>query len=162
MTLLMVAFLAGMWLLVRGEQAEAPSNVDEAFLEDDSAESKSVTNHVSTVEVYDGISVSSNVTELDLSGRQLSGSLKAEVRHLTELEVLDVSNNSFTGLPAEVGQLSNLRILNLSNNMFTGLPYELGNLQNLEVLDLRSTPYATQDLSVIQEMLPNTTVVLTD
>jgi hypothetical protein len=42
MTLLMVAFLAGMWLLVRGEQAEAPSNVDEAFLGEDSAESKSV------------------------------------------------------------------------------------------------------------------------
>lgn len=115
-----------------------------------------------SIEVYNGISVVKNAQVLDLSGRGLEGSLKAEVRQLTELRELDISDNNFTGLPAEVGQLSKLQKLNLSNNPFTGLPYELGNLKNLEVLDLRGTQYAKQDLAVIQKSLPASVVVITD
>lgn len=114
------------------------------------------------IEVYDGIEISENETELDLSGRSLAGSLKAEIRLLTKLEELDISDNDFTGLPAEVGQLRNLRILNLSNNPLTGLPYELGQLQNLETLDLRGTNYAESDLEVIQSALASTTEILID
>lgn len=114
------------------------------------------------ISVYDGISVASNVRELNLSGKNLSGSLKAEVRFLSDLEVLNLSSNDFTGLPAEVGQLSKLRILNLSDNPFTGLPQELGNLKNLEVLDLRGTNYSEFDLKIISERLPSNTQVLTD
>lgn len=114
------------------------------------------------IEVYNGISVSENVRTLDLSNRGLSGSLKAEIRMLSNLETLDISNNDFTGLPAEVGQLSRLRTLNLSNNPFTGLPNELGNLSNLEVLDLRGTQYAAQDLEVILRNLPGPVTVLTE
>jgi Leucine-rich repeat (LRR) protein len=101
------------------------------------------------IEVYDGISFPQNTTNLDLSGRGLSGALKAEVRQLSDLEVLDLSENNFTGLPAEVGQLSKLKVLNLSSNPFTGLPSELGNLKNLETLDLRGTQYSKQDLETI-------------
>ncbi len=115
-----------------------------------------------SIEVYKDISVAKNTQVLDLSGRGLDGSLKAEVRQLTELRELDISDNNFTGLPAEVGQLTKLEKLDLSNNPFTGLPYELGNLKNLEVLDLRGTQYAAQDLEVIQRSLPANTVVLTD
>ena len=91
------------------------------------------------VEVYAGLSFGDKTTTLDLSGRVLTGSLKAEVRMLTALTELNLSNNEFTGLPAEVGQLSKLKTLNLSGNPLTGLPQELGNLQKLEVLDLRNT-----------------------
>lgn len=115
-----------------------------------------------TVMVYDGISVPSDTRELDLSGRGLSGSLKAEVRQLTELEVLNLSNNNFTGLPAEVGQLTRLRVLNLSNNPLTGLPYELANLARLETLDLRGTTYAPADLAIIRAQLPSSVKILTD
>lgn len=115
-----------------------------------------------TVTVYDDIVVPENSIVLNLSGRNLSGSLKAEIRHLTQLEVLDISNNNFTGLPAEIGQLSHLRVLNLSHNPLTGLPYELGNLQSLEVLDVRGTNYAAADLERIVESLPDTTQVLTE
>jgi Leucine-rich repeat (LRR) protein len=116
----------------------------------------------SSVTVYDGISVSSNTKILDLSSRGLAGSLKAEVRQLTELRELNMSNNKLTGIPAEVGQLSKLEVLNLSNNPFTGLPQEIGNLKNLKVLDLRGTQYAKQDLEIIQKNLPSSTQVLTD
>lgn len=115
-----------------------------------------------SVVVYDGISVPDNTTVLNLSGRALSGSLKAEIRHLSNLRELNISNNNFTGLPAEVGQLTRLEVLNLANNPFTGLPYELGNLKNLKVLDLRGTNYAEQDLEIIKQSLPSSVQILTD
>ena len=114
------------------------------------------------VEVYAGISVGDWSTVIDLSGRQLTGSLKAEVRLLTALTKLNLSDNQFTGIPAEIGQLSELRVLNLAGNPVTGLPHELGNLQKLEVLDLRNTSYSKQDLDVIVSRLPETTTVLVD
>lgn len=114
------------------------------------------------VTIYDGIAVPAASQTLDLSGRNLSGSLKAEIRLLTNLEVLNLSQNQFTGLPAEVGQLSKLRVLNLSNNPFTGLPHELGNLSNLELLDLRGTNYAKADLDIIKGKLPKATQIIID
>ena len=89
------------------------------------------------------------LTSLDLSDNNLSGALQAEVRNLRNLQVLDLSDNDFTGVPAEVGQLSELRVLDLSNNPITGLPHEISNLKNLEVLDLRGTDYSEQDLQTI-------------
>jgi Leucine-rich repeat (LRR) protein len=114
------------------------------------------------IEIYDDIAYSSDSTQIDISSKNLSGSLKAEIRKLTDLEVLDVSNNNLTGLPAEVGQLSKLKILNISNNPLTGLPREIGNLQNLELLDLTGTQYSQEDLSIIEENLPDTTIVVID
>jgi Leucine-rich repeat (LRR) protein len=123
---------------------------------------KSVSSTGSSVEIYNGISVNTNTTNIDLSGEALTGSLKAEIRLVSKLEELNLSGNNFTGLPAEVGQLSELRVLNLSGNPITGLPYEIGNLQKLEVLDLRSTSYAKQDLEIIKSKLPKTTTILVD
>lgn len=115
-----------------------------------------------SVFVYDGISIPSGATKLDLSGRGLTGSLKAEIRQLSELHELDISNNKFTGLPAEVGQLSQLERLDLSNNPLTGLPHEIGNLQNLQVLDLRGTQYSAYDLDIIKAGLPASVQILTN
>lgn len=112
------------------------------------------------VVVYDGISVSANETSLDLSGRGLSGSLKGEIRMVSGLVSLDLSDNNFTGLPAEVGQLSKLEELNLSNNPLTGLPQELGNLAKLKLLDLRGTNYSEGDLAIIKSKLPSDTNIL--
>lgn len=99
---------------------------------------------------------------LDVSGNKLTGALPAEVRKLSNLRSLDLSDNQFTGVPAEVGQLSKLEYLDLSNNPITGLPYELGNLKNLRTLDLRGTNYAVQDLAIITQGLPPTVQILTD
>jgi Leucine-rich repeat (LRR) protein len=143
------------------EESTVPAGESETATESAvDAEAMPLATNSGRVEVYDGISVPSNTKTLDLSDRGLTGSLKAEVRMLPALEVLDVSGNQFTGLPAEVGQLSNLRILNLSNNPLTGLPLELGNLQNLEQLDVRNTNYSQQDLSQIEAALPRSTVIL--
>lgn len=112
------------------------------------------------ITVYDGIAVSEMSQVLDLSGRGLTGSLKAEVRLLPQLQVLDLNGNQFTGIPAEIGQLSELRILNLSNNDLTGLPHELGNLQKLTLLDVRGNAVSNGDMEIIVAKLPATTEIL--
>ena len=100
------------------------------------------------------------LTRLDLSNNRLTGALQAEVRHLNNLKVLDLSDNQFTGVPAEVGQLSKLEELDLSNNQLTGLSHELGNLKNLKKLDLRGNNPSEFDLNIIRESLPNTQILV--
>lgn len=102
-----------------------------------------------------------DIQKLDLSNNALDGALQAEVRHLQNLKVLDLSNNKFTGVPAEIGQLKNLEVLNLSNNQLTGLPYELGNLSKLKLLDVSGNAYSEADLSKIRASLPSSTVIKT-
>ena len=94
------------------------------------------------------------VQELNLSNNRLTGALPAEIRHLQNLVILNISDNNMTGLPAEIGQLSKLQILNASNNQLTGIPHELGNLQNLELLDLSGNDISEYDLDSIRERLP--------
>ncbi len=99
---------------------------------------------------------------LNLSDNNFSGALPGEVRQLSNLRTLDLSNNNFSGVPAEIGQLSNLEVLNLSSNPLTGLPHELGNLKKLQILDLRETNYSQQDLEVIRTNLSANVVIYTD
>jgi Leucine-rich repeat (LRR) protein len=103
-----------------------------------------------------------SVTTLDVSGNNLTGALPAEIRKLTNLEVLNASDNEMTGIPAEIGQLSKLRVANFANNKITGLPLEIGNLRKLETLDLRGNPsVSAYDISQIKNKIPNTKI-LTD
>lgn len=151
---------AGVQTTNENGEVETTSYQDALNSAKDAAHSLS-TNGRGGVEIYSGITYPANTTQVDLSGQNLSGSLMAEVRLLSDLEVLDISDNNFTGVPAEVGQLRKLRILNLSNNPLTGIPREIGSLQNLEVLNLSSTDYSKQDLEAIQASLPSTTRVIT-
>lgn len=112
-----------------------------------------------STEIYEGISVLNNARVIDLSGKGLTGSLKAEIRHVSSVKVMNLSYNSFTSLPAEIGQLTRLETLNLSNNNLTGLPHELGNLQNLRLLDLSGNNISRSDLDIIRKRLPASTQI---
>ena len=112
--------------------------------------------------VPDYVISDTGIEVLDVSGNALGGSLQAEVRHLQNLKVLDLSDNQFTGVPAEVGQLKNLEVLNLSNNQLTGLPYELGTLSKLKVLNLKGNAYSSADLNIIEQGLPDTVTIEID
>ena len=112
------------------------------------------------ITIYNGIDVASNTVILDLGKKGLTGSLKAEIRLVTNLKELHLNDNDFSGLPAEIGQLSKLEVLNLANNkQLTGLPYEIGNLKNLRILDLRGTSFSKSDLEIIKKGLPETVTV---
>jgi len=160
--LLCVAVIGGVLWMQDSPEVRVIQNEDTVTLSENDEEGPVQFTVGGSVEIYNGITVAKNAKTLNLSGLGLSGSLKAEIRQLSELQELDISNNNFTGLPAEIGQLSQLETLNLSNNPFTGLPYELGNLQNLRVLNVSGTQYAEQDLLVIKKSLPATTEIIID
>lgn len=165
---LLVTLTLGVWLVGSGAITTSQprdANTTDRYTEAidsarSAAESLGSTPTGERIEVYAGVTAPKDAQELDLSGKELTGSLKAEIRQLSRLEVLDISNNNFTGLPAEVGQLTELRILNLSNNSLTGLPRELGNLNKLQVLDVRDTNYSEVDLEAIVAQLPGDVAVL--
>jgi Leucine-rich repeat (LRR) protein len=115
--------------------------------------------HQSLTKLPDYVLSRTDLKQLDISYNNLTGALPAEIRHLTNLQVLNMSHNKMTGIPAEVGQLSQLTELDLSYNQFTGLPYELGNLKNLKRLILTGNDYAQADLDVILKNLPNVQVI---
>ena len=93
------------------------------------------------IEDWDGVTISgtpSRVTELNLYGRQLTGSIPAELSNLTRLRAVLLSSNHLTGtIPATLAQLSNLEALDLRDNELTGsLPVELGGLSSLRSLSV--------------------------
>ncbi len=90
-----------------------------------------------------------NLKVLNLSNNNLTGAIPGEIRFLTKLTSLDLSNNKMTGIPAEIGQLNNLIVLNLSNNELTGLPNELRNLKKLETFNISGNNYSQHDLEII-------------
>jgi hypothetical protein len=80
---------------------------------------------------------SPRLIELDLWENQFSGSLSDElVRSLKQLSFLDLSANDLTGtIPIEIGLLSNLELLYLDSNFFSGtIPSQMQALKRLSNL----------------------------
>jgi len=101
----------------------------------------------------------SDLEVLDISDNNLTGALPSQIGQLKNLMKLDASNNQMTGIPAEVGQLSKLQELNYSNNLITGLPNEIANLKNLKIFNLTGNQYSKQDLAGIKQTLPELRVI---
>lgn len=97
--------------------------------------------------------------QLNLSHNMIEGALPSAIADLTQLQILDLSNNDITDLPPQIGALSALEVLNLSNNKLTNLPSEIGNLKHLRLLDLSGNNYSEDDLANIQKNLPASTII---
>lgn len=84
-------------------------------------------------------STSGRVTQLDVSQAQLSGKLSPALGALSDLQILSLYENSFTGsIPSAWGNLSQLQQLSVASNLqLTGsIPESFGNLVNLQQLDV--------------------------
>ncbi|EAY29969.1 cytoplasmic membrane protein [Microscilla marina ATCC 23134] len=80
--------------------------------------------------------------KLQIKGYYANPVLSPEIRLLTSLVHLDLSENNFQFLPAEIGQLPNLKSLDLSHNSYLlKLPDEMVRLQKLEWLSLAHNYY---------------------
>ncbi|XP_023535293.1 probably inactive leucine-rich repeat receptor-like protein kinase At2g25790 isoform X2 [Cucurbita pepo subsp. pepo] len=82
----------------------------------------------------------SNITAVNLSGKNITATLSDSVFRLPHIQILDLSDNQFVGeLPWNMFDVavasSSLLHLNLSNNNFTG-PLPTGGVSVLQTLDL--------------------------
>ena len=101
-----------------------------------------------------------NVTVFKIDHNLLDGSLIGEIRQMSKLKFLDVSDNNMTGMPAEIGQLSKLETLDYSNNKLTGLPNELADLKNnLKEFNLAGNPLNQEQINRLKAQLPNTNII---
>ena len=73
------------------------------------------------------VRLSPAITELDISGTGLHGTIPTFITTATSLKYLDISNNRLTGtIPQAIDSLDNLQVFDFSLNSFTGtLPQEL-------------------------------------
>lgn len=87
---------------------------------------------------YGIIVTNGSVTDIDLGGNNLVGTIPVEMENLSSLELLDFRLNSLSGpIPKELGNLGNLINLYIYSNMLSGtIPQELGGLSNLQTLAL--------------------------
>ncbi|XP_073261211.1 uncharacterized protein [Populus alba] len=81
-----------------------------------------------------------SVTEINLRGKRLDGSIHYSIGLFKNLEILYLYYNQLSGgIPSTLGQLQHLKYLDLSSNSLTGsIPPSLTKLQNLEYLLLSS------------------------
>ncbi|WOL05098.1 hypothetical protein Cni_G13821 [Canna indica] len=79
-----------------------------------------------------------SLSALSLGSNSLSGGMSADLRNCIHLRRLDLAANHFSGEVPDLSLLSQLEVLNLSGNAFTGVfPWgSLANLTALEVLTL--------------------------
>ncbi|XP_058228197.1 protein STRUBBELIG-RECEPTOR FAMILY 5 isoform X4 [Rhododendron vialii] len=88
-------------------------------------------------ESWEGIKCSgSSVTEIDLSGLKLSGSMGYQLSSLTSVTYFDLSNNNLKNdIPYQLPP--NAAHIDLSKNSFTGgVPYSLSQMKDLEYLNI--------------------------
>ncbi|KAI4355934.1 hypothetical protein L6164_004658 [Bauhinia variegata] len=86
---------------------------------------------------WEGIKCSgSSVTDIDLSGLGLRGTMGYQLNSLTSVTSFDLSNNNLNGeIPYQLPP--NTRFLDLSKNQFTGnVPYSISQMTDLDHLNL--------------------------
>jgi Leucine-rich repeat (LRR) protein len=97
--------------------------------------------------------------ELLIDQNRLAGPLSKEIGKLTNLYVLDMSQNLISSIPPEIGQLKKLKILDLNTNNLTTLPEEIFELEdNLEHLNLYGNNFSTDYIIMVQARLKKTSV----
>ncbi|KAK5710850.1 hypothetical protein LTS12_027970, partial [Elasticomyces elasticus] len=77
-----------------------------------------------------------SVRDLKLAKNKLQGSFPSDISRLQNLEVLDLHENSLTGLPDSLGDLHALKTLDVGHNQLVSLPFDA--LSKLPLKDIRA------------------------
>ena len=87
---------------------------------------------------FDSICDLKSLEKIDLGGNFLNGGIGEGLKKCSQLQLLDLGDNYFTGTVPELSSLSGLKFLNLNLSGFSGrFPWKsLENLTNLEFLSL--------------------------
>jgi Leucine-rich repeat (LRR) protein len=86
---------------------------------------------------------------LDLSNNQLKAMPESLVQ-LSQLRSLNLSDNQLTTLLEWLGQLTQLQTLDISDNQLTALPESLGHLTQLQTLDISNNQLKAMPESLVQ------------
>ncbi|XP_023755604.1 leucine-rich repeat receptor-like protein kinase TDR [Lactuca sativa] len=83
------------------------------------------------------------INSLDISNRNLSGTIPPEIRYLTSLRYLNISVNQFAGpLPVAIFELSSLQTLDVNHNLFSSVfPSGISKLKHLTFFDAYSNSF---------------------
>lgn len=91
--------------------------------------------------VYSSLAI--KISEINLSGRNLTGSVPEEIGQLTALVNVSLENNNLIGPLPDLSGLTMLERLHLQNNSLNGsLPDWLSNLNNLKELFLQNNNFS--------------------
>jgi Leucine-rich repeat (LRR) protein len=93
------------------------------------------------------------LNKLALYDNQLTSTIPSSVRHLSDLEVLELGTNALTGpIPEWIGELTKLNMLALYDNQLTSMiPSSLSNLKILRFLALDGS-LLTGDIGVLENL----------
>ncbi|XP_057813449.2 probable LRR receptor-like serine/threonine-protein kinase At1g67720 isoform X2 [Cryptomeria japonica] len=96
---------------------------------------------------WNGIRCNENNTvrilEIDLSGRNLSGSVPNRISDLIELKSISLQDNHLSGFLPDLCNLARVEILRLQNNKLSGIvPDCLSKLKNLKELNLENNNFS--------------------
>ncbi|GLJ05373.1 hypothetical protein SUGI_0017030 [Cryptomeria japonica] len=83
------------------------------------------------------------ILDIDLSERNLSGTLPQRISQLTQLRSISLQNNNLSGTLPDLCRLTKLEIIRLENNYLTGtIPDCLSQLSNLKQLNLENNNFS--------------------
>lgn len=113
---------------------------------------------------WDGIRLDESprrVHNLLLTSKNLDGSIPAILGNLTELQRIDLDQNTLSGaIPPQLGSLKRLKLLHLQNNQLSGeIPPELAAIRGLRVLYLSANqmtgpiPHQIGNLRQLQQLI---------
>ncbi|MHA7058866.1 T9SS type A sorting domain-containing protein [Aquimarina sp. M1] len=105
------------------------------------------------LETWNGVKVENcRVTELRLSGNNITGAIPASFQNLTELKRLSIRNNNISGV-LNITVMSSLLDLYASNNGLSDIRFGSNNLlQRVHIQDNPFTPGKTIDISSMRQL----------
>jgi Leucine-rich repeat (LRR) protein len=106
-----------------------------------------------SMDVFEILAQMPSLRELKLAENDLQGDLVADLQGLSQLEVLDLSNNKLTSLPTEVRELAHLRTLNVAENQLRSVPMEL--FTSTSLIHLNATKNRLEGSFFMVDVIPN-------